>query len=196
MLLVVNGERVTMTESMTSPLDYQHDPGLFTFLQKKCRLEPHVNLPYEVHKAEQDFLEAIIDEKKGAILRKGFRNSGGTTLLCAIALYYHLISKRVIFVTTAHGTLHHTLNTFGSILVKDFDMVRCNDRKFYMRPVIGTERSLKPIDIRPYDIGTDNNRAFLGKQYDYIIFDEPPHVHIAASAEMHAREKVIINETH
>ena len=153
-------------------VEFEHDPGLFAFLQFQCSLKDDPGYDFEVQSCEQEFLEAVCcDESEKIIVRKNSRRSGGTTLFCAMALYYHLIGYRVALTTLNYNMLALLAGVIDNIDVYGYTPMHSKvDASVYLRSVL-YENQRAPINIQMIVVGDRYDTAFKGKSFDYVFMD-------------------------
>jgi len=187
-----------MTTSTQTSLDFQHEPGLFAFLQYQCTLSDAPALGYHIHKAEQPFLEAIeFDLEARACVRKAARQTGGTTLFCAMAWHYHLMGYQVAVSTSNHSMLNIMRRVLEGVEVLGFKPIpNGSSDRIHLSTIGGMHRP--PHPIRLIVTGRDYYDAFKGQTYDFIFIDNvsPGNQASATRAGMkHITQKVVLNVT-
>lgn len=98
-----------MIEKMNySPLEFTYNPNnLITFLNRDCKIR---GLKYSVPESESSFLQEAFDPNVSVVERHGPRQSGGTTLLGFIAIYYLVQGRSVTFMFNTREMLKHFLH--------------------------------------------------------------------------------------
>jgi len=175
---------------MQSPPEFQHEPGLFAFLQYQCTLADAPALGYDVHKDEQQFLEAVeYDDDTKACVRKAARRSGGTTLFCAMAWHYHLMGYRVAVSTHNHAMLEYLRRTLKDVHVIGFKPETHNSKnRIYLTTNDGQSRAPNDIHLLVAGNQGDFRRVFQAEHHDYVFMDN-----VSANNEHDAIQAVMVN---
>ncbi len=167
---------------MISPLDFKHDPGLIQFLNTQCELSDNIHDPdaycgmYEVNDGEESFINDVAyNDSETVVTRFKPRQSGGTTLMCAMIWYYHLIGKRVLVTIASDRYRMHMIDSLLSVRVSGCayndtkNTYYCIELYCTQYPSIWSPQHV--VDVLMYD-----NRGHIAdvrgmQHYDYVFVD-------------------------
>ena len=195
-----------MTKSGNSQPDFVHDAGLFGFLLEDCSFADSQNIPIEIHSVEQEFLEAVVFDRECQVFKRvGARRTGGTTLLCMMALYYHTQCKKVAFIVPNSTVVHLAQEQLKDIMVEGYvhgTGNRTNDCHLYVEGNLQHphNQNSHPIMFFYGDRKDDVLVALKGWRFDYIFMDtfhngRFPQVYQAAQMQLNSGGKIIANVT-